>query len=315
MTEKQEFQWVNKHAPLKVSECILPKTIKSIFEGIVKKGKIPNMILFGSPGTGKTTIAIALCNEIGCDYKVINASNNRGMDLVRTEIEQYAVSRSITGNSKVLILDEGDGITPDAQAALRNQIEKFLDVCSFIITCNFQHKLIPALQSRCDVVNFNIPKEEKLDLVKSLAVRIFDILKSENVEFDKQVVVKCITQLYPDIRRILNRLQIYSNANQKIDAGILSFVGNSQLKDLIDILKKQDFQACRSWVVNHSDGDFDSVKSGLFRQIDEIFSGDQSKVQLVVTSQKYQYQNIFSVDKEIHLLAYLIELMASCTFK
>jgi len=314
MAEKREFLWVDKYSPSKVEECILPKTIKSIFQGIVKKGSIPNMILSGTPGTGKTTIAVALCKEIGCDFKIINASNNRGMDLVRVDIEQYAVSRSLSGMRKVLILDEADGITIDAQNSLRNQIEKYSDVLTFILTCNHQNKLIPAIQSRCDIVEFKIPKEEKLELVKALAVRVFDILTKEQIQFDKQIVVKSITQLYPDIRKILNRLQIYSNANQKIDSGILSFVGNSELKVLTDLLKKQDFHGCREWVVNHSDGDFDSVKSGLFRQIDEIFSGDQSKVQFIVTSQKYQYQNSFSVDKEIHLLAYLIEIMASCKF-
>lgn len=311
---RQEFLWVDKYSPNKVSECILPKTIKSIFQGIVKKGEIPNMILSGTPGTGKTTIAVALCKEIGCDYKIINASNNRGMDLVRVDIEQYAVSRSISGKRKTLILDEADGITIDAQNSLRNQIEKYSEFLTFILTCNHQNKLIPAIQSRCDIVEFKIPKEEKLELVKALAIKAFDILTKEKIEFDKQVVIKSITQLYPDIRKILNRLQIYSNACQKIDSGILSFVGNSELKVLTDILKRQDFHACREWVVNHSDGDFDSVKAGLFRQIDEIFSGDQSKVQFIVTSQKYQYQNSFSVDKEIHLLAYLIELMASCKF-
>lgn len=314
MAEKQEFLWVDNYSPATVSECILPKTIKSIFQGIVKKGSVPNMILSGSPGTGKTTIAVALCKEIGCDHKIINASNNRGMDLVRVDIEQYAVSRSISGKRKVLILDEADGITIDAQNSLRNQIEKYSDVLTFILTCNHQNKLIPAIQSRCDIIEFKIPKEEKLELVKNVAVRVFGILTKEKIEFDKQVVVKSITQLYPDIRKILNRLQIYSNANQKIDAGILSFVGNSELKTLTDLLKKQDFNGCREWVVNYSDGDFDSVKSGLFRQLDELFSGDQSKVQFVVSSQKYQYQNSFSVDKEIHLLAYLIELMASCKF-
>lgn len=314
MAEKREFLWVDKYSPSKVEECILPKTIKSIFQGIVKKGSIPNMILSGTPGTGKTTIAVALCKEIGCDFKIINASNNRGMDLVRVDIEQYAVSRSLSGMRKVLILDEADGITIDAQNSLRNQIEKYSDVLTFILTCNHQNKLIPAIQSRCDIVEFKIPKEEKLELVKALAVRVFDILTKEQIQFDKQIVVKSITQLYPDIRKILNRLQIYSNANQKIDSGILSFVGNSELKVLTDLLKKQDFHGCREWVVNHSDGDFDSVKSGLFRQIDEIFSGDQSKVQFIVTSQKYQYQNSFSVDKEVHLLAYLIEIMASCKF-
>lgn len=314
MAEKQEFLWVDKYAPTKVSECILPKTIKSIFEGIVKKGEVPNMILSGNPGTGKTTVALALCKEIGCDSKIINASNNRGMDLVRVDIEQYAVSRSMSGKRKVLILDEADGITTDAQNSLKNQIEKYSDVLTFVLTCNHQNKLIPPIQSRCDIVEFKIPKEEKLELVKSLAVRVFGILTKENVQFDKQVVIKSITQLYPDIRKILNRLQIYANANQNIDSGILAFVGNSEIKVLTDLLKKQDFQGCREWVVNHSDGDFDSVKSGLFRQLDEILSGDQAKVQFVVTSQKYQYQNSFSVDKEIHLLAYLIELMASCKF-
>lgn len=314
MLAKQEFLWVDKYSPSSVSECILPKTIKAIFQGIVKKGEVPNMILSGSPGTGKTTIALALCQEIGCDSKIINASNNRGMDLVRVDVEHYAVSRSLSGKRKVLILDEADGITPDAQNSLRNQIEKYSDVLSFVLTCNHQNKLIPAIQSRCDIVEFKIPKEQKLELVKSLAVRVFEILTKEEVEFDKQVVVKTITQLYPDIRKILNRLQIYSNANQKIDSGVLSFVGNSDLKTLVDVLKKQDFPGAREWVVHHSDGDFDSVKSGLFRQMDEIFSGEQSKVQFIVTSQKYQYQNSFSVDKEIHLLAYLIELMASCKF-
>ena len=313
---RKEFLWVDQYSPNKVSECILPTTIKKIFQGIVDNGNIPNMILAGQPGTGKTTIAVALCKEIGCDHKVINASNQRNMDLVRVEIESYATSRSISAKGrKVLILDEAENIMPDVQAAMRNQIEKYSDVCSFVLTCNHPNKIIPALQSRCDVIQFKIPKSEKIDLIKSLAVRVFDILTKENIEFDKQVVIKSISQLYPDIRKILNRLQIYSNANKKIDSGILTFVGNSSIQTLSELLKKQDFNGTREWVVNNSDGDFSSVQSGLFRQIDDIFSGDQSKVQFIVTTQKYQYQNSFSVDKEIHLLSYLIELMASCKFK
>lgn len=313
--EKQEFLWVNKYAPNTVDECILPNTIKNIFSGIVAKGKIPNMILSGSPGTGKTTIATALCKEIGCDYKVINASDQRGMDLVRVEVEQYATARSMTSKlRKTLILDEADFITADAQGAMRNQIEKYSDVLTFILTCNHPNKIIPAIQSRCDVVEFKIPKEDKTDLIKQLAIRTFQILEKEGIEFDKQVVVKSITQLYPDIRKVLNRLQIYSNSNSRIDSGVLSFVGNSQIQTLVDLLKSQKFNETREWVINHSDGDFESIQSSLFRQIDTIFSGDQSKVQFIVTSQKYQYQNQFSVDKEIHLLSYLIELMAGCKF-
>lgn len=310
----EDFFWVNKYAPAKVSDCILPKTIKSIFDGIVKKGSIPNMILAGSPGTGKTTIAVAMCREIGCEYKVINASNNRGMELVRVDIEQYATSRSMTGMRKVLILDEADGLTSTAQDALRAQIPKYSEVCSFILTANNPHNLSPAIQSRCDIIEFKIPKSEAKELVKELALKVFHILENEKVEFDKQVVVKSITQLYPDIRKILNRLQIYSNHGGKIDSGILTFVGNAQLKTLTDLLKNQDFNGVRQWVVNESGGDYDSVQSGLMRQIDEIFSGDQSKVQFIVTSQKYQRDLSFSVNKEIHILAYLIELMATCKF-
>lgn len=311
----EEFLWVDKYAPNKVSECILPKTIKSIFEGIVAKGSIPNMILSGSPGTGKTTIAVAMCREIGCDYKIINASSNRNIDLVRVDIENYASARSMSSNKrKCLILDEADGLTSITQDAMRNQIHKFSEVCSFVMTCNNQHALIPAIQSRCDVVEFKIPKAEAKDLVKALALRIFDILEKENVEYDKQVVVRSITQLYPDVRKILNRLQIYSNMGAKIDAGILTFVGNAQMKSLTDLLKAQDFNGVRQWIANESGGDFDSIQSGLFRQIDEIFSGDQSKVQFIVTSQKYQKDLMWSTNKEIHILAYLIELMATCKF-
>lgn len=311
----KDFLWVDKYSPNTVAECILPKTIKAVFEGIVKNGSIPNMILSGSPGTGKTTVAVAMCREIGCDYKIINASNNRNLELVRVDIENYAVSKSMAANKrKCLILDEADGLTAVTQDALRNQIERFSDLCSFVMTCNNPNALIPALQSRCDVIEFKIPKAEAKDLVKALAIRIFDILTKENIEHDKQVVVKSITQLYPDVRKILNRLQIYSNTGGKIDGGILTFVGNAQMKTLTDLLKSQDFNGVRQWVANESGGDFDSVQSGLFRQIDDIFSGDQSKVQFIVTSQKYQRDLSWSVNKEIHILAYLIELMATCKF-
>ena len=309
-----EFLYVEKYRPHKIEDCILPDRLKKVFQEYVTEGNIPNLMLTGTAGCGKTTVAKAMCEEIGCNFLFINSSDERGIDMLRTKIKGYASTVSLTGGRKVIILDEADYLTPEAQAGLRGAIEEFSDNCSFIFTCNFKARLIDALHSRCSVVDFTLKADEKLVMASQMFRRLTNILNEEGIGYDKQVLGKIVQRYFPDYRRTLNELQRYSTSGN-IDAGVLSQVESvRKLDDLISYLKDKDFSSMRKWVVNNSDID----QSRIFRSIYDnlcVYLKPETVPQAVITLAKYQYQAAFVADQELNLVACLTELMVECEVK
>ena len=309
-----EYLYVEKYRPHKIEDCILPDRLKSVFQEYVTKGDIPNRMLTGTAGCGKTTVAKAMCEEIGVNHLFINSSDERGIDTLRIKIKGYASTVSLTGGRKVIILDEADYLTPEAQAGLRGAIEEFSENCSFIFTCNFKARLIDALHSRCSVIDFALKGDEKVKMMAQMYKRITVILKEESIEYDEKVLPKIIQRYFPDYRRTLNELQRYSTSGN-IDAGVLSQVESvRKLDDLIKALKEKDFSTMRKWVVNNSDID----QSRIFRSIYDnlcVYLKPESVPMAVVTLAKYQYQSAFVADQELNLVACLTELMVECEVK
>lgn len=307
-----DFLWVEKYRPKTIDQCILPKELKSYFNSVVARGDIQNMLLCGTAGTGKTTVARALCEQLGSDYLIINGSEESGIDVLRTKIKQFASTVSFSGNTKVVILDEADYLNPNStQPALRGFIEEFANNCRFIFTCNFKNRIIQPLHSRCSVIDFKIPKEEKPKIASQLFKRIGDILTNEQIEFDQKVLAKVIEKHFPDFRRILNELQRYSQTGL-IDEGILSNISDLNMAELVDSLREKDWKRMRSWVVNNMDND----PPALFRKIyDHLLPLTSQVPQLVLTIADYQYKAAFVSDQEINLTACLTELMASLELK
>lgn len=314
MSQNDEYLWVEKYRPRKVSDCILPDRIKKSFQEYVDKGSIPNLMLTGTAGVGKTTVAIAMCEEIGLNYLFINSSEERGIDMLRTKIKGYASTISLTGGRKVIILDEADYLTPEAQAGLRGAIEEFSDNCSFIFTCNFKARLIEALHSRCSVIDFTLKTEEKPKMALMLTKRLEGILSSEGVTYDKEVLVQIVGKFFPDYRRTLNELQRYSSGGS-IDAGTLAQVSDvRKVADLVGFLKNQNFAEMRKWVVANSDIDPARIYRKVYDSLYEYFK-PASIPQAVVIIAKYQYQAAFVADQEINLVACLTEIMVDCEFE
>ena len=308
-----EFLWVEKYRPHTVAECILPDRIKKLFQSYVDSGSIPNLLLTGSAGVGKTTIAKAMCEEIGCNHLFINSSEERGIDMLRTKIKGYASSISLTGGRKVIILDEADYLTPEAQAALRGAIEEFSDNCSFILTCNFKSRIMDAMHSRCSVIDFTLQPDEKPRMAAQLFSRLSIILNKEGVEYDKQVLIKIIEKYFPDYRRTLNELQRYAS-NGSIDAGTLAQVSDvRKIADLVGYLKTGNFAEMRKWVVTNSDIEPARVYRKIYDSLYEYFK-PESIPQAVVILAKYQYQSAFVADQEINLVACLTEIMVDCQY-
>ena len=311
-----DFIWVEKYRPKTIEECILPESIKKTFSEFLNKGEIPNMLLAGPPGVGKTTVAKALCHELGVDYYVINGSDEgRFLDTVRTNAKNFASTVSLTSESKhkVIIIDEADNTTSDVQLLLRASIEEFQKNCRFIFTCNYKNKIIEPLHSRCAVVEFGIKGKEKQEVAAQFFKRIKFILDQERIESENKVLVELINKHFPDWRRVLNELQRYS-VSGRIDSGILAAFSDVAVSDLIKNLKAKNFPEVRKWVNNNMDND----TSVLFRRIydslyDSLVPNTIPAAVLVIA--KYQYQIAFVADQEITMLACLTEIMVECEFK
>mgnify|MGYP003319259838 CR=1 FL=1 len=311
----EKFLWVEKYRPTTVDECILPSNLKQTFKEFVKQKTLPNMILSGGAGVGKTTVAKAMIDEIGATSMMINGSEESGIDVLRTKIKNFASTSSLEGGRKYLILDEADYLNPQStQPALRGFMEEFHKNCGFILTCNYENRLIPPLHSRCSVVNFKIPNQEKPQLAMDFFKRVKDILKQENISFDDKVVVELINKYFPDWRRTLNELQRYSTSG-KIDAGILVNLSEVNVNELIEGLKNKDLRSVRKWIVNNLDNDHNRIFRTIYDTLLIHLSDDTSIKYAVHTIGEYQYKAAFVADQEINLLACMIVLMSEVKFK
>jgi DNA polymerase III delta prime subunit len=307
----EDFIWVEKYRPSTVEETILPSDLKSTFQKFVDNKNIPNLILSGDAGVGKTTIARAMLEELECDYIVINGSLNGNIDTLRNEIMNFASSVSLMGGRKYVILDEADYLNANStQPALRNFMEEFSRNCGFILTCNFLNRLIKPLQSRASVINFKIQKKDMAKLAGQFFDRVKTILEAENIEYEPSVVAEVITKHFPDWRRVLNELQRYS-ATGKIDSGILANLKEVSLKELIDFMKDKDFTKVRKWIGQNSDSDQNSIYRNFYDNAVQYFQ-PKSIPQLVLALGKYQYQAAFCADPEINLSACMVEVMCEC---
>jgi len=313
---RDEFLWVEKYRPKTIEDCILPTNIKKTFQDFLDKGEVPNLLLAGPAGCGKTTVAKALCNELGVDYYVINGSDEgRFLDTVRNNAKNFAstVSLSSTAKHKVIIIDEADNTTNDVQLLLRASIEEFSGNCRFIFTCNYKNKIIEPLHSRCAVVEFGIGGKHKPAIAAAFFKRIQEILDAEGIKYDNKVLVELINKHFPDWRRVLNECQRYSSGGE-IDSGILATFSDVKINDLVKNLKDKNFAEVRKWVVNNLDND----SSVLLRRIYDALYGtleNNSIPAAVLIIAKYQYQIAFVADQEINLLAALTEIMVECNFK
>jgi DNA polymerase III delta prime subunit len=309
----EHFLWCESYRPQTIDDTILPADLKKTFQQFVDQSNIPNLILSGSAGVGKTTVAKAMCEMLDCDYIVINGSlEGRSIDILRNEIMNFASSVSLRGGRKYVILDEADYLNAQTiQPALRNFMEEFSANCGFILTCNFAERIIAPLQSRCSVINFKLPKKDIPVLASQFLKRVCMILDKENVKYEKQVVGEVIMRFFPDWRRVLNELQRYS-ATGAIDTGILSNIKNENFADLISYLKDKNFTATRKWV-GDSDVDAGSFYRAFFDAMEPKI-GKPSVPYLVILIAKYQYQGSFVVNQDINLMAFLAEVMAEVEF-
>jgi len=309
----EHLLWTEKYRPQAVGDCILPDRLKKPFQEYVDQKNIPNLLLSGGAGVGKTTIAKAMCNEIGCDSIVINGSDESGIDTFRVKIKNYASSVSLAGGRKVIIIDEADYLNPNStQPALRNAIEEFAGNCSFIFTCNFKNRIIDPLHSRCAVVDFTLRNGEKAKMASAFMKRITKILKDEGIEYDDKVIVELIKKHFPDFRRVINELQRYSSFG-KIDVGVLSQLGDVPIEKIIGHIKDKNFGDVRKWVATN---DVDS--NTLFRKVyDALYEKlkPHSIPKAVLILADYQYKAAFVADQEINTVACLTELMVECDFK
>ena len=313
---RNEFVWTEKYRPTTIDDCILPESIKKTFKDFLNKGEVPNLLLSGPPGCGKTTVAKALCNELGVDVYVINGSDEgRFLDTVRNNAKNFAstVSLSSEAKHKVVIIDEADNTTPDVQLCLRAFTEEFVGNCRFIFTCNYKNKIIQPLHSRCAVIDFSINGKQKQEIAAQFFQRLVSILDGERIEADKKVLAQLVQKHFPDWRRVLNECQRYS-VGGKIDSGILATFTDVKTNDLFKKLKEKNFPEVRKWCVDNLDNDptllLRSIYDGCYGAMDG--PGIAAAVLIIA---KYQYQSAFVADQEINLLACLTEIMVECEFK
>ena len=309
-----EFLWVEKYRPSKIDECVLPTSLKKVFNEMVSTKQLPNMLFSGTAGVGKTTVAKALCNELELDYIIINGSEEGNIDTLRGKIKQFASSVSLQGGYKVVILDEADYLNPQStQPALRGFIEEFSNNCRFIMTCNFKNRIIEPLHSRCSVYEFAIPNDQKPAIAGMFFKRLMDILTAENVAFDKAVLAQLVERYFPDWRRVLNECQRYS-VSGSIDAGVLVNLGDNNVKSLMDKLKGKDFKGMRQWVVNNIDTEPQAIFRAVYdKMADHVQPQSIPHVLLILAD--YQYKNAFVADHEMNVVACMTEIMAGAEWK
>ena len=309
-----DFLWVEQYRPKTIDDCILPDSLKNLFSSFIKKGELSNMLFSGTPGIGKTTVAKALCEEMNCDWIMINGSEEGGIDVLRNKIKNFASTVSLSGGKKVVILDEADYLNPQStQPALRGFVEEFHKNCRFILTCNFKNRIIEPLHSRFSNIEFKVNPKDKPKLASRLFERAIYILKEQNIDYEDKVLVELITKHFPDFRKLINELQRYS-VSGAIDAGILVNVSDENLKTLVTHLKNKEFSDMRKWVVNNLDND--PVK--IFRKIyDTLYTNLEPSTipHAVLIIADYQYKSAFVADQEINLVACLTELMSQVKFK
>jgi DNA polymerase III delta prime subunit len=309
-----QFLWVEKYRPQKIDDCVLPESLKDTFKQYIAQGELPHFLLSGTAGVGKTTVAKALCNEIGAEYIMINGSEESGIDTLRTKIKGFASTVSLTDSPKIVIIDEADYLQANStQPALRSFIEEFSANCRFIFTCNFKNRILEAIHSRCACIDFKIDNKDKQVLLGLFFKRATQILKQENVDFDQKVVAELITKHFPDYRRVLNELQRYS-VSGKIDSGILVNMSQESFKDLIKMMKEKDFTNVRKWVGKNSDSDTVAIFRELY-DTSVTYMAPESIPQLVLILADYQYKAAFVADHELNIMAALTEVMANVKFK
>jgi len=308
-----EALWVEKYRPHTITDCILPDEYKSTFQSYVDRKEIPHLLLCGTPGTGKTTVARALCDEIGCDYLMINGSDESGIDTFRVKIKNYASAVSLNGGKKVIIIDEADYLNPNStQPAMRAAMEEFAHNCTFIMTCNYKSRIIEPLHSRCAVIEFKLRKDDKPKMAVAFMKRATEILNTEKIPFDKTVLIEVVKKHFPDYRRVLNELQRYSISG-KIDAGILSSVADVSLSDLVSALRDQNFGAMRKWVADFGTDDPARIYRKIYDSLYDVM--DKSTIpNAVLILAKYQYQAAFVADQELNMVACLTEMMVEVKF-
>jgi len=314
MNEREQFLWVEKYRPRTIDDCVLPESLKGTFREFLEKGQLPNMILAGTAGVGKTTVARALCEQLGSDYLLINASEDSGIQVLRDKIRNFASTVSLGGGTKVVILDEADYLQPQStQPALRGFIEEFANNCRFILTCNFKNRIIEPLHSRCTVIEFTLSKEDKPHMLAQFMKRIKMILGAEGVEFSRDAVVHLLMKHFPDYRRVLNELQRYS-ASGKIDEGILVDLSEDNFKALCKHLKEKEWSEMRKWVAHNGDNDPTRLIRLIYDSASKsVESSDIPKLVLILA--EYQFKVPFVADQELNMVAMLTEIMANVQFK
>jgi len=312
----KNFLWVEEYRPHKIEDCILPNSLKKVFTGFIEQGEIANLLLSGPPGVGKTTVAKALCEELGLSYIVINGSDEgRFLDTIRNKVRNFATTKSLVGGGahKVVIIDEADNTTHDVQLSLRTFVEEYHSNCRFIFTCNFINKIIEPLHSRCTVVDFRIKGSEQQKLQAQFFERLKGILDASGVAYEDKVLVKLIQRYYPDWRRLLNEAQRHS-AGGSLDTAVLCDIADVNLDELIRAMKNKEFTTVRKWVVNNMDSDPNTIIRKIYNALSEVLEGSSIPPAVLVLA-KYQYQIAFVADQEINLLACLTEIMVECKFK